>query len=124
MSGAEPLLIASLGLSAAGAGVSAFGAIQQGRAAQAQANYQAAVARNNQIIAQRSADDARKRGVFEANLQRQKFEQDLRVSSEREITVPAGLYRLINGRAAIKTLFTVLMFLFLMGGKSFEYSLW
>ncbi len=46
--------------------LSVAGQIQQSRAAQAQASFQAAVARNNQIIAQRHADDARLRGEQEA----------------------------------------------------------
>ncbi len=41
---------------------SVAGQIQQSQAAQAQASFQAAVARNNQIIAQRHAEDARLRG--------------------------------------------------------------
>lgn len=45
-----------------GALFSFIGQIQQARAAQAQANFQAAVARNNAIIAQRQAEDARLRG--------------------------------------------------------------
>ena len=43
-------------------GVQLLGSIQQSRAAQAQAAFQAAVARNNAIIAQRQAEDARLRG--------------------------------------------------------------
>lgn len=46
-----------------GTAFQAFGAIQQGRAAAAQAEYQAAVGRNNAILAQRAADDARLRGA-------------------------------------------------------------
>lgn len=46
--------------------VSAAGAIQQGKAAKRQAEYQAAVLRNNEIIAQRRAADARKRGEADA----------------------------------------------------------
>lgn len=53
---------ASLALSAAGTGVNVLGQAQAGKAAQAQANYQAAVARNNQIIAERQAADALQRG--------------------------------------------------------------
>ena len=43
-------------------GLQIISGIQQSRAAQAQANFQAAVARNNAIIAQRNAEDARLRG--------------------------------------------------------------
>lgn len=59
--------------SVAAAGISAYGQMQQGKAAnaaaQAQADmqtYNAAVARNNQIIAKRAADDARLRGEHQA----------------------------------------------------------
>jgi multidrug efflux pump subunit AcrA (membrane-fusion protein) len=45
-----------------GTAFSAYGAMQQGKAAAAQAEYQAAVGRNNAILAQRAADDARLRG--------------------------------------------------------------
>lgn len=50
------MLTASVAASVAGAAMSAYGAIQQGKAANAQANYQAAVARNNQVIAERQAE--------------------------------------------------------------------
>lgn len=43
-----------------------MGSMQQAQAQQNQANYQAAVQRNNQIIAQRQADDAIARGKIEA----------------------------------------------------------
>lgn len=45
-----------------GTAFSAYGAMQQGKAAAAQAEYQAAVGRNNAILATRAADDARLRG--------------------------------------------------------------
>lgn len=64
--GASTLAIASLVGSALSTGVGVMGSIQQGKAAKAQADYQAAVSRNNQIIAQRRADDARDRGEVEA----------------------------------------------------------
>ena len=64
-----PALAAGLGMSQGsllfstlGFGFQLVSGIQQSRAAQAQASYQAAVARNNQIIAQRQAEDARLRG--------------------------------------------------------------
>ena len=41
---------------------SVVGQMQQGKAAAAQAEYQAAVGRNNEILARRAADDARLRG--------------------------------------------------------------
>lgn len=43
-----------------------MGQMQAGRAAEAQAKYQAAVNRNNAILAQRAADDARRRGEIAA----------------------------------------------------------
>ena len=52
----------TLAIAAISTGIKIAGVIQQSRAAQAQASFQAAVARNNVIIAQRHADDARLRG--------------------------------------------------------------
>ena len=72
---AETLAISALGASAAGTVVSTLGAIQQGKAAQAEANYRSQVARNNAILANRAAEDARKQGELEANLQRQESRQ-------------------------------------------------
>ena len=72
---APALAIASLAFSAFGTGASFIGQIRAGQAAQAQANFQAQIARNNQIIAQRNADDARDRGKIAADLQRQKNAQ-------------------------------------------------
>lgn len=66
---------AGFALSAVSTVVGAIGQARQGRAAQAQARYQAAVARNNQIIANRAAEDARRRGEIEANIQRQASRQ-------------------------------------------------
>lgn len=59
----------SIATSVIGGGITAVGQIQQGQAAKQQAAYQAAVARNNAIIAQRQADDARARGEAEARKQ-------------------------------------------------------
>jgi hypothetical protein len=53
----------------ASTGISLIGGIQQSRAAQQQASFQAAVARNNAILAQRAAKDARARGKVEAGKQ-------------------------------------------------------
>jgi hypothetical protein len=55
---AEASLVAGI---ASGA-MSAFGQVQQGKAAQAQANYQAAIERNNAIRADYLAEDAISRG--------------------------------------------------------------
>ena len=52
----------SLGLQIAGTLMSVAGQIQQGRAAKNAANFQAAVARNNAILAERAAKEAEARG--------------------------------------------------------------
>ena len=57
---------------AVGAVMSAVGTIAQGQAAAGQAAYQAQVARNNQIIANRNADDALKRYLVEEDKTRQR----------------------------------------------------
>jgi hypothetical protein len=67
---AAAMMAASLAASAAAAGASAYGAVQQGKAAEGQANYQAAVGRNNAIIAERQARDAEERGASEELAQR------------------------------------------------------
>jgi hypothetical protein len=53
--GIETLAMVSLAGTVLSAGMGAMGAIQQGQAQADAANYQAAVARNNQIIAQQNA---------------------------------------------------------------------
>lgn len=73
--GVETLAIASIVSTVVGTGLSAVGQVQQSQAQNASFKYQAAVARNNQIIANRMAEDARKRGELEANIQRQKSRQ-------------------------------------------------
>lgn len=55
-----------------GTGVSALGAIQQGQAQSNAAKYQAAVDRNNSILAQRAAADAVERGKEAEATQRRK----------------------------------------------------
>ena len=69
------LAAAAIGASIIGTGVSAYGQMQQGKAAAGQANYQAAVDRNNKIIADRQAEDAIKRGQNEEEEQRRKVAQ-------------------------------------------------
>ena len=56
----------TLGLVVASGIATIAGGIQESRAKQQQANFQGAVARNNEIISRRLADDARARGVAEA----------------------------------------------------------
>lgn len=55
----------SLGLGILGTGFQAYGAYRSAQAQKAQSEYQAGVARNNQIIAERNAQDAIKRGQAE-----------------------------------------------------------
>lgn len=62
----------SIGVAIAGAAVSAVGSIEQGQAQAQQAKYQAAVARNNQTIAQQNAQDALDRGAEQEQEQRKK----------------------------------------------------
>lgn len=57
------MMVASMAASAMAAGVSAYGSVQQGKAQEKQADYQAAVGRNNAIIAERQATDAEERGA-------------------------------------------------------------
>lgn len=69
------LAVASLTLGAVSAGVSAYGAMQQGKAQEKQYQYQAAVNRNNAIIQNRLADDAIKRGEAAEAEHRRKVNQ-------------------------------------------------
>jgi hypothetical protein len=63
----EPTTIAAIG-----AGMQVLSSVQQGQAKEEQANYEAGVARNNQITAGYAADDALRRGELEAQrVQRQ-----------------------------------------------------
>jgi hypothetical protein len=59
--------IAALAIAAAGTAMSIHGQQQQAKATRSQQNYQAAVARNNSILAGRAAEDARKRGEIDAS---------------------------------------------------------
>jgi hypothetical protein len=73
---AAPAMAAiSLAATAASTVVGFMGSMQQGRAAQAQANYQAAVSRNNAQIAEWQAQDAIKRGQEEEDQHRRKVSQ-------------------------------------------------
>ncbi len=73
MGAALPIL--SIVGSVIGTAFSAVGQMQQGKAAAAQAEYQAAVGRNNAILAQRAADDARLRGDEAARREASKNKQ-------------------------------------------------
>ena len=61
-----------IAMTVASTAMAAKGQMEAGKAAQAQAQYQAALARNNQIIADRAAEDALKRGEIAEQNQRQK----------------------------------------------------
>jgi len=63
---------AGLIMSVVGTGASMLGQQQAASQKASEANYKAAVDRNNAIIANRNAEDARKRGELAANQQRQK----------------------------------------------------
>ena len=86
---ATQLAAMSLATSAIGTVVSIAGAAQQASAQAAAFKYQSAVAANNQIIAQRAAEDARKRGELEANIQRQRSR--LLVGQQRAALAGAGV---------------------------------
>lgn len=60
----EPITIAAT-MAVAGAGISAIGQLQQGKAAKASADYQAQVARNNATLTEFQAQDAARRGEIE-----------------------------------------------------------
>jgi hypothetical protein len=64
--GMDPITGGMLIMSVLSMAVQAAGQVQQGRAIKRQEQFNAAVSRNNQIIAQRKADDARSRGEVEA----------------------------------------------------------
>jgi hypothetical protein len=61
--GVAAIAIAGLALTAVSTGVAVYGGIQQRQAAKNTAEYEAQVARNNQIIQQRAAADVRARGA-------------------------------------------------------------
>lgn len=65
----------SIAASVVGTAMSAVGQLQAGKAQAAQLNYQAAVGRNNSILAQRAADDARLRGEEAARREASKTKQ-------------------------------------------------
>lgn len=73
MGAALPIL--SIAATVIGTATSAIGQLQAGKAQAAQLNYQAAVGRNNAILAQRAADDARLRGEEAARREASKTKQ-------------------------------------------------
>lgn len=91
------LATAALVASAAGAAISAYGAYQQGQALKAQGTYQAAVLRNNKILADRAAADAVARGKSEAS----KREQQGRALIGRQRAVLASNGVDVNSGSAV-----------------------
>jgi hypothetical protein len=69
--GTETLAIASIASSVLGTGISVMGQMQQAEAAANAANYQAAVARNNQILANQRAAQIDAEGKIAADKKRQ-----------------------------------------------------
>jgi hypothetical protein len=57
-------------LAVAGLAMSAYGSMQESKAQKSQAEYQAGMARNNAIIANRNADEIEKQGKSNANINR------------------------------------------------------
>lgn len=75
--GLETLALISIGTTVAGTAVSAVGAYQQSKAAQAQAEYNAQVQRNNATIAQQNAEVIRARGEAQEDEHRRKIQQSI-----------------------------------------------
>lgn len=75
MGGGPALATVALVSTIVGGGAAVYSTYQSGQAAKAQAQYQAAVARNNEIMAKRLAEDARLRGDEEARKARKRAEQ-------------------------------------------------
>lgn len=94
----EPATLAavSIGTSILGAGMTAYGQMEQGKAAAAQSRYQAAVQRNNQIINERQADDAVQRGRIAEQQQRL---QTAQVASRQRASLAANGLDLNSGSA-------------------------
>ena len=86
MTGPE-IAVAGLVVSLLGAASSAAGQIQQGQQAKSAAEFQAGIARNNAIIAQQKADDARARGEIAAATQARKTKQ---LIGQQEVALAAS----------------------------------
>lgn len=87
--GLEVLALASIGATAAGAGVSAYGASQAGEASSKMFNYKAGVAQVNKQIAEQNADYAVR--VGETKAQRSGMETRGRLGKIRSIQGASGL---------------------------------
>jgi hypothetical protein len=85
---------AAVGIAVVGAAMSAYGQYQQSQAQKAQAEYQSAVARNNQIIGEQNAADAMKRGEIEADKHRAKVQQ---LKGTQKAAMAAGGFEIDTG---------------------------
>jgi hypothetical protein len=83
------MAVAALALTAVGAVSSAVGAYEQGQAASSAANYQAQVARNNQVIADQNASFALQQGQQQVAAKQQQTAQT--ISDQRAITAASGI---------------------------------
>ncbi|MBB0023626.1 hypothetical protein [Ralstonia pickettii] len=88
--GVAALPVAALAVAAVGSAVSAYGAIAQGNAAKAAANYQAQVAQNNATIA-----------GMNANAEIEKGNQQLQASQE-QAAQHQGMIRAVMGASGIQ----------------------
>lgn len=86
--GMETMALVSLVAGAASTGMQVLGSMQQGKAAQAQANYQAAVANNNAKLAEWQAQDAIERGKEEERQHRTQVQRFL--GSQRAAIAGSG----------------------------------
>lgn len=101
----EPTTLAwiAIGTSVAGTALSVVGQIQQGNAAQKQAEYNAKVQENNAILAERQAADALARGKLE---ERQKRLQNMRMEGEQRAAMSANNVDLGTGSPSDVLAFT------------------
>lgn len=86
-----------IGMTVLSTAMSVYGQMQQGRAAKAQAGYQSAVARNNQILAERAAKDAEERGKIAAA----RRVVDTKQLQGRQLAALAGMGQLVNTGSAL-----------------------
>lgn len=98
----EPATIATISTiaSVASVGMSVVGAVQQSSAQKSQVKYQAAVARNNQIITARQAEDARERGKKEEL----SFRRQLSQMKGKQRSIFAGSGVVVDEGSALDTL--------------------
>lgn len=87
--GSTTLAVVAITATVLSAATSMYAAQQQGKAAKAQADYQAAVARNNKIIADRQAEDAIKRG--EVAEQERRLETRRLIAAQRATSAGSGV---------------------------------